>query len=88
MQSFNSTAGSTYTASLDIGYLGIGISSFDIRFSILDAANLNQAFRSLEVSNSFITFPTTPWTFATCSFQFAAPSTNIFFRVEDINISR
>jgi len=87
VQSFNAEANSTYTASLDVGYIGAREGSIGIRFSILDAANSNQLVNSFEVSNSLNNFPTTPWTFATYSFQFTAPSTNLAFKVEDITAS-
>jgi hypothetical protein len=86
-QSFDATAGSIYIASLDVGYVGNYASywSFGIRFSILDTANQIVGF--YEVTNSSINFPTTPFTFATYSFQFEAPSTNLAFKVEDITTS-
>jgi hypothetical protein len=86
VQSFNAEANSTYTASLDVGYIGARVGSVGIRFSILDAASSNQSVSYLDVS-SLNNLPTTPWTFATYSFQFTAPSTNLAFKVEDITAS-
>ncbi len=82
VQSFNAAAGSVYTASLDVGYIG-DRESVGIRFSILDAANLNQIVSSLDVSTSSLNFPTSRYTFTNYSFQFTAPSTNLAFKVQD-----
>ncbi|MEI8293445.1 MAG: PEP-CTERM sorting domain-containing protein [bacterium] len=83
-QSFNATAGSTYTASLDVGYVGAR-EPVGVRFSILDSNNSNQAVSFLDVSTSLSNFPASDFTFATFSFQFTAPSTNLAFKVEDIS---
>ena len=76
-QLFATTTGATYTASLDVAYMGNGGGSA-ITFGIYDAGNGDALVASQTTSFDSLTS-----SFQRASFDFVAPSTNLLFRISD-----